>query len=751
MRRLRRIRCGSISGRRTPGRPASSQSSWPPRPDARGGRGNRRGGTSLAARRTGRRPRTSRRGLGRRRESRCPRRACEPRTWLPSLAPDLGREMGPEAKNAFRHASADSFQLEGPDHDRLIRELVRDPVVGLDLSQSDDLELSLLLVRLEVDRAVDHVLHGLEGLVVVHASLEGDRGNDLRLTEAVHEPLEEVHRVPLVCLGDRGAEGQVREPEVGILLLEFLVELAHDLVDVLEVRRAVHPPDVLLLHRFGGLERRRAVNPADEAELVVLDERRQDGRDVLRDVDRQLRRRDDDGGDALPQALRDEVEERDLFPDERGTDEEDVRIEGDAPVEQVVETRGPRLDTVRLLLDGDGLFRLRLAGRGRDAGLDGTLAHLEFLFLLVRPALEFLFSLAQPVLPRFELGVAVEVFHSRGAGGPALSGLPFQFERLELDVRLAFLEFLRSLEQAPVFLVQPLDLGLQVRLHLGDLFLPRREGLFLPFDILGVRPGRRLLHLRVFEKFRILLRLVIEATLRLFHGGGLAIDFRGSLPQGGLLVRDRLLAGNEFGLPVLERATLALELLVDPRRIFVALAELALQGLDLDLLLADFLLLRENLRLPILQLADPRCLAGGMRRLESLGLHAELRFLELEVLFLLQERGPGGIERLLELLEPRLAFLDGLELRLRPAHLRGQLDRGALDLLLALREGGLACADGLAGLLEFLLEARQVAVLQPDLLGLRLHLGPGRCNLPVELPELARALLDRDLAGRDVA
>src|SRR6184192_2815510 len=281
-----------------------------------------------------------------------------------------------------RDASADSFELERPDHDRFVRELVGNPVVGLDLSQSNDLELRLLLVRLEVDRAVDHVLHGLEGLVVVHASLEGDRGHDLRLTEAVHEPLEEVHRVPLVCLGDRGAEGQVREPEVGILLLEFLVELAHDLVDVLEVRRAVHPPDVLLLHRFGGLERRRAVDPADEAELVVLDERRQDGRDVLRDVDRQLRRRDDDGGDALPQALRDEVEERDLFPDERGTDEEDVRIEGDAPVEQVVETRGPRLDTVRLLLDGDGLFRLRLSGRGRDAGLDGALAHLEFLFLL---------------------------------------------------------------------------------------------------------------------------------------------------------------------------------------------------------------------------------------------------------------------------------------------------------------------------------------------------------------------------------
>src|SRR5207247_3310538 len=131
------------------------------------GRGYGRAATSPAACRTRSRPRTSRIWLGRWRASRCPRRACAPRSWLSSLAPDLGREMGPEAKNAFRHASADSFQLEGPDHDRLIRELVRDPVVGLDLSQSDDLELSLLLVRLEVDRAVDPVLHGPAGLVVV--------------------------------------------------------------------------------------------------------------------------------------------------------------------------------------------------------------------------------------------------------------------------------------------------------------------------------------------------------------------------------------------------------------------------------------------------------------------------------------------------------------------------------------------------------------------------------------------------------
>ena len=82
------------------------------------------------------------------------------------------------------------------------------------------MELGLLLVRFEVDRAVDHVLHRLEGLVVVHAPLERDRGHGFRLPQPVHEPLEEVHRVPLVRLGDRGAEGEIREPEVGIFLLE---------------------------------------------------------------------------------------------------------------------------------------------------------------------------------------------------------------------------------------------------------------------------------------------------------------------------------------------------------------------------------------------------------------------------------------------------------------------------------------------------------------------------------------------------
>src|SRR5438309_6803874 len=51
--------------------------------------------------------------------------------------------------------SADPFQLERSDHDRLVRELVRDPVVGLDLAEAHDLKLGFLLVRLEVNRAVD--------------------------------------------------------------------------------------------------------------------------------------------------------------------------------------------------------------------------------------------------------------------------------------------------------------------------------------------------------------------------------------------------------------------------------------------------------------------------------------------------------------------------------------------------------------------------------------------------------------------
>src|SRR5713226_3185884 len=64
--------------------------------------------------------------------------------------------------------SPDSLELERADHERLVRELVRDPVVRLDLTEADDLERRFLFVRLEVDRTVDHVFESLERLVRVH-------------------------------------------------------------------------------------------------------------------------------------------------------------------------------------------------------------------------------------------------------------------------------------------------------------------------------------------------------------------------------------------------------------------------------------------------------------------------------------------------------------------------------------------------------------------------------------------------------
>src|SRR6266496_5478932 len=133
-----------------------------------------------------------------------------------------GRAIGECREIALRdRSSADALELERADHDRLVCELVGDPVVGLHLAEADDLEHRLLLVRLEVDRAVDRVLERLERLVRVHAALHRDDGDRLRLPQTVYEPLEEVHRLPLVGLRDRRAQGEEREPEVRILLLEL--------------------------------------------------------------------------------------------------------------------------------------------------------------------------------------------------------------------------------------------------------------------------------------------------------------------------------------------------------------------------------------------------------------------------------------------------------------------------------------------------------------------------------------------------
>src|SRR5438876_2721958 len=515
--------------------------------------------------------------------------------------------------------SPDSLELERADHERLVRELVRDPVVGLDFTQADDLEHGLLLIRLEVDRAVDRVLERLEGLVRVPATLQRHDGHGLRLPQPVHEALEEVHRVPLVRLRDRGAEGQEREPEVGILLLELLIELVDDALDVVEIRRTVDPPHVLLLHSLPGGQRRRTINPPHEAELVVLDERREDRRDVLRDVDGQFCRRDDDRRDAFPQPLRDEIQEGDFLSDECRADEEDVRVEGDASIEEVVQSRGAGLDAVRLFLDRDGLCRLRRARGGRDAGLYGALAHLEFLLLLVAAPLEFLLALAQPTLPLFELSLVAEVFHpGRRRGGPRLPGLPFEFEGLEVAVRLPFLEFLLLLEDASVLLVQALDLRLEVALHLDDFPLPAVERLLLSLRLGLARPGSGFFHLRVFEQLRVLFRLAVEAPLGLFDGRGLALDLGGPLAQRRLLIRDFLLSGDELRLPVVERFPLTPQLLFDTGRILAFVAESSLEGLYLDFLLRDLFLFRQDLRFPVFQLPDARRVRAGVGRVDLL-------------------------------------------------------------------------------------------------------------------------------------
>src|SRR5207302_3492551 len=129
--------------------------------------------------------------------------------------------------------------------------------------------------------------------------------------------------------------------------------------------------------------------------------------------------------------------------------------------------------------------------------------------------------------------------------------------------------------------------------------------LFLPPRAFRVRAHGSFLHFRVFEEFRVLLRLVIEGLLRFLDGGTLAVDLRRPLAQGGLLVRDRLLSRDELGLAILVHPALTLELLVDPRRVLVPFAELALERPEFDLLLADLLLLGEDLGLPFFQLSDP--------------------------------------------------------------------------------------------------------------------------------------------------
>ena len=249
------------------------------------------------------------------------------------------------------------------------------------------------------------------------------------------------------------------------------------------------------------------------------------------------------------------------------------------------------------------------------------------------------------MLPRLQLGFAIQVAHAgRRPARPTLAGLRLEFEGLELDVRFAFLDFLRPFEEVPVLLVQPFDLGLEVRLHVGQFLLSGAERLLLPSDVFRVGPDGGFFHLRVLEKFRVLLRPVIDAFLRFLDSRRLSVDLRGPLSQRRFLVRNRLFSRHELSLAILVHPALTLELLVDPRRVLVPFAELALERPEFDLLLADLLLLGEDLGLPFFQLSDPGRLRRRGRAPEPLRFHADLGILQLQFLLLLQEGRTGRVE-----------------------------------------------------------------------------------------------------------
>src|SRR6266704_119483 len=320
------------------------------------------------------------------------------------------------------------------------------------------------------------------------------------------------------------------------------------------------------------------------------------------------------------------------------------------------------------------------------------------------------------------------------ARGTSLPRFVFQFERLQLQVRLALLDFLRLLEEVAVLLVQTFDLGLEVRLHLVELPFPGIEILFLPASVRLVRSRGRFLHLGILEQLRVLLRLIVELMLSLLDRRDLTFDLCRPLPQGTLLVRDLLLPGDVLRFAVVEHPPLTLELLFDPGGVLVPLLEPGLHRLEFDLLLHEFLLLREDLLLPFFQLANAGRIGSGVRGLDLLPSQPEFRILQLQLLFLLEQRRALGVERLLEFLEAGLAFLDGLDLRLGRTELGCELDRGPLDLLLAFRERSLPRVQRLTHLLVFRLQGRDVGVAEADLLGLRLDLRPGRGDLPVDVP-----------------
>src|SRR3989475_5158951 len=99
---------------------------------------------------------------------------------------------------------------------------------------------------------------------------------------------------------------------------------------------------------------------------------------------------------------------------------------------------------------------------------------------------------------------------------------------------------------------------------------------------------------------------------------GLTFDLGGPLPQGRLLIGDLFLPGDVFRLAVVEHPPLTLELLLDPSRVLVALLETGLHRLEFDLLLPEFLLLREDLLFPFFSFANPGRIGSTVRRLDPL-------------------------------------------------------------------------------------------------------------------------------------
>src|SRR5256885_721399 len=142
-----------------------------------------------------------------------------------------------------------------------------------------------------------------------------------------------------------------------------------------------------------------------------------------------------------------------------------------------------------------------------------------------------------------------------------------------------------------------------------------------------IRCRGRFLQLGVLDQLGVLLRLVVELMLGILDRRGLTFDLGGPLPQGRLLIGDLLLPRDVLRLAVVEHPPLTLELLLDPCGVLVPLLQPGLHRLDFDLLLPEFLLLREDLLFPFFQLANPGRIGSTVGGLDLLPSQPEFRIL----------------------------------------------------------------------------------------------------------------------------